>query len=718
MSRDGERRDDGEARIARVVVGIATVAFAIAASWELFGPILAGHYASSASMGIIADNMRRWGIAGPVWTYGATKPTPDQYYCHHPWGIFWTTRLFMAVFGRHDFVCRLPAVVLSTVTVPLLAAIARRMHRPYAGAAAAVAFVVLPITLSFASFNALEVPVIAHSSLFLWGYVRLTESPKRRYVAASLVGAVLALNADWPAFVLVGVVLGVELVRLVAGFAGESRALDRRRAEWWALTASAAVLTLLGYLYVFRQACKLDDLLGSYQMRSAGNETTLAATLHARRYWIELMFTPIAIVLGKAFLPVALVRFALRRAVVELVPLAVLAMATVQYVVFKQGADIHIFWPHYFAAYFSLAMGGLVATALAIVERLAASRSAPFVRRATLVTFALAMAPLGFVLRDGAPALVYAHATGGRFNEKGLRIQSDGDKIAFLRWLAPRVRTIGLHESAAPTWADVWALGGRPVDVSAEPPPIGSDAVTIVDVRLLPDAAKVALLSSHGVTAAGPYWALSGRPGPPRVLSFVETEPSLVERYWVSGTEPHREIAPDPYAAWELSAHYGAPPPPPDAPARTFEEHRIRYDAALAAGDDATARVERGVIDASCRALDATFSDGTRIVCARYDDGAAPVLTLVLEPAGPFAVGTELSVTSRVVARAPWSTTMADPTVRETSYPFTLAPTRFRKGWLYSHRVIVRHRPGTEVFEATLRGRGAPSGRPVEVLRL
>src|SRR5438874_2051275 len=72
-----------EARVARGVAIAATTWFALAAGWELFGPLLAGHYASSASVGIIADNMLRWHIPGPVWEYTTARPTPDMYYCHN-----------------------------------------------------------------------------------------------------------------------------------------------------------------------------------------------------------------------------------------------------------------------------------------------------------------------------------------------------------------------------------------------------------------------------------------------------------------------------------------------------------------------------------------------------------------------------------------------------------------------------------------------------------
>src|SRR5688572_22782853 len=82
-----------ETQLARAVTWCATLLMACVVVWEIGAPIVNGHYASTASMGIIADNMRSWGIAAPVWIYTADPPDPALYYCHHPWGIFWTTTL-------------------------------------------------------------------------------------------------------------------------------------------------------------------------------------------------------------------------------------------------------------------------------------------------------------------------------------------------------------------------------------------------------------------------------------------------------------------------------------------------------------------------------------------------------------------------------------------------------------------------------------------------
>jgi hypothetical protein len=730
--------DPSEERIARAVVLVATVWFALAAGWELFGPLLAGHYASSASVGIIAENMLRWHIPGPVWEYTASKPGAAAYYCHHPWGIFWTTAALMKLLGRHDVVCRLAPALLSVATPPLLYALGRSIWRPVAGAAAAAAFVVLPITLAFASFNALEVPVIAWTSLALLGYVRLTQTGRRRYLAMALVGTCLALHADWPGFMLTGALLGFGLLRgyVLRPFFGPLVS-ERRYAEWWIATATLAVLTFLLYLALFHASGKLDDFFGSYGLRSSGNAEPLAKVLHHRRYWIELSFTPIAIALGKVGAVVALARLVVLRREHEALPLCYLLMAAAQYVIFKQGAEIHIFWPHYFGAFFALAMGALVATAASAAEwisarvatRRRASSASPSARPA-LVALGIAMAPLAAIARDGVPALRYAHETGGRFNEKGNLIHSDGAKTAFLRFVAPKLPRSGvleLHSGMSATWSQVWALGGRVVATDRPLPTQRPSGVYLADARFLRATQQSELAERFHVTAVGPFWELSpAEPTAPiDAFSFVEREPSWWEWYFVSGTEPHRDVVADPFATWELRVHFGQPAEAPTAPPKTLEQKRIAHNVAIAEGDVVRARALRAELEAELRPIHARFDDGSELLGAAYHEGARSLLTVYVLAGGPAQPDVQLTVASKVLAPARWSLTIADPTEREVGLPLAIPPERWRKGFLYADPVPIRKRPGTEVFRASYRGRGRGSapkpvagGSSVEVLRL
>ena len=705
-----------EERTARAAMIAATVWFTLAAGWELFGPLLAGHYASSASMGIIAENMLRWRIPGPVWEYTATKPGPGMYYCHHPWGIFWTTAALLKFFGRHDYICRLAPLLLSAATPPLLYAIGRAIWRPIAGAVAALSFVVLPITLAFASFNALEVPVIAWSLLSVWGFVRMTQTGQLRHLAVALIGTLLALHSDWPAFMLAGALLGFGALRayLMPSLFGPLRSAHRY-AQWWVLTSSLAVLTFLLYIALFQKSGKLDDLFGSYGQRSSGNAVPLSQVLAARRYWIELSFTPVAIALGKVGAIVALLRLLVLRREHEIVPLAYLAMATAQYVVFKQGADIHVFWPHYFGAYFALAMGAMAATLAPAITRIRRAGSAPRPARAAMITLGVAMIPIAAVARDGIPALRYARETGGRFNEKGLLIHSDGAKTAFLRFIEPalpRTGTVEMHEGMKATWSQVWTLGGRLIATPRPLPTKGRAGTSayLADTRFLLDGLQDELARGFHVTAVGPFWKVipSEAAAPIEAFSFVEREPSWWEWYFVSGTEPHRDIVADPYLTWELRTHFGqAAEVPVEAPV-TLEQKRIAHNIAVAAGDEGKAKASLEEIERTLTPVHARFDDGSELVGTTFHEGVRSLLTLYVLASGPSATDVQLTVRSRVVKGAALSLTIADPTEREVGIPMGVAPQRWRKGFLYSDPVAIRKRPGTEVFRASFwaRGRG------------
>ncbi len=449
--------------------------------------------------------------------------------------------------------------------------------------------------------------------------------------------------------------------------------------------------------------------------------------LDSRRYWIELSFSPIAIALGKLAAVVALLRLVVLRREHEVIPLAVLLMAAVQYIVFKQGADIHVFWPHYFAAFFALGMGAVVATLAPLLARGRPRFVVLSGGRAPAVALGVVLLPILAVARDGVPALRYARDTGGRFNEKGLLIHSDGAKTAFLRSLdrsLPRSAVVAMHDGMKATWGQVWTLGGR-ILADHRPQPARSrrpgGGVWLADTRFLSSDAQATIARDFHVTAVGPFWKVTeGDPAAPLdAFSFVEREPSWWEWYLVSGTEPHREVVADPWLTWELRTHLGQPADPPSTAPVTLEQKRVAYNGAVGGGDTARADALYAEIERELAPVHAAFDDGTEIVGTTFHEGARPLLTIFVKAGGPLA-DVQLSVKSRVTAKAAWSTTMADPLERDVGVPLGLSPARWKKGFLYSDPVAIRKRPGTEVFRASLAGRSPPKrvggAREVEVL--
>jgi hypothetical protein len=426
--------------------------------------------------------------------------------------------------------------------------------------------------------------------------------------------------------------------------------------------------------------------------------------LASRRYWIELSFTPIAIVLGCVGAVVCALRALIPRRPAEIVPLAVLVMAAVQYLVFEQGADIHVYWPHYFAQFFALAMGALAASLLSLAQRF----SKASIRAPALVALVLLL-PLAWIMRDAMPALAYARATGGRFNEKGLYIESGGDKIAFLRWLAPSIEpahSVALHPSMKADWSQVWALG-RATKLNV--PIDAADDVLIADARRLDPKEQDHMARELPTIAVGPYWyaRIKEPHAPIEAYSFDEQPPGIFAWYFLDGTEPVRTLRIDPYLTWELRAHFDQAAELPPNPPTTFEERRIAHNMAVARGDAPDAAALERALTAELGEPHVLLPDGTELLGARYDRGVEAALTLVFR-AGVAQARGRPGIRSRVIDAAAWSTTMADPTVRDVGPPMVLSPQRWREGFLYSYRVIIRKRPGRERFVLVWQGSQLP----------
>lgn len=691
---------DLESRLARAVTWAAALFLLAVGLWEIASPIVAGHYASTASMGIIGDNMRRWSIIAPVWLYTDAPPDPSLYYCHHPWGIFWTTALVQALFGRSDVTCRIAPAALSFMTVLLVSSIGRALYRPLAGAAAAVTFVVLPISLAFAQFNALEVPLMAWSAVFLWGWIRLRRTKRRRHMAVMLGGAAMALHTDWPAYVLVALVLSLDL----AGFVFGSRKVDRRVATGWALLASVAVLSGTFYLVMFTRYGAMADLMASYELRRGAGEISISDLIEGRSTWDEWMLT-------RAFAPLMIagtiatcVRAWTQRRLEALAPVLVLSMALFQYVVFRQGAWIHVFWPHTFALAIALASGALAATISPHIAALG-ERSSRLCGRGHVVTLALFLAAALFVLRDGLDLLVWARRTGGRFDERGLPIETDAAAIALLRVLdrdlAPNAR-VGLHESMAPTWAHTWALGGRVVDHDAELPR-SADAdqdVVIADLRRAKPASMARLLRCCTVRIVDHYAVVTPGRGPLTGETLAAREPTFGERIFGAAFEPVRTLRPSPFPAWLVADHFGAAAPPIDREPETIEELAIAHDAAFASRGLADAEPYRLSIGTRLSGPELAFEEGGRLLGTAVTRGASPRLVIVVAAEGPAEEGWGLAARARVV-EAPTLSLARQPAgaTRDLGLKWTILPNRWKQGYLYTASFDVLPRPGVEAVE-------------------
>lgn len=699
------RRAETAARIVAFAFGAW---FVLAAAWGLFGAIGAGHYGTLTSFGIVAENMIRWKTIGPVWSYTSTAPSPSDWYCHHPFGTFWTTWAFVRVFGHQDWLLPLPAVLMSAATVWLVWDFSRRAFGAIPAAAGVAGFSVIPLCLAFANFHALEVSVMFGAMLCFWGQSRMIATGRKRYLAASLFGLYWATATDWPAWMILAVTLGWGLLRAFVLPRRATPPVGARYAQWWALSASLAVAMLVLWVGLFQHAGKLGDWLQSAQTRGGGGQTTLDAALAARKFWIEISFLPPTIFVGKVAAVVAALRFAVRRVDDELHSLALLFGATVQYVVFKGGADVHIFWPQYFGAFYALGVAQLVATLMSAAAFAARTSRAPgFGRRlAAVVGLAAGLALPVASFPDALRTLRYARETGARFNERGNFVDSDVDAVLALRELAkivPPGAGVEAHTSMRWSWHHEWAVRAPATTTGAMPGGRSDGARPFFVARasgLSPEQQRQ-LANGFHVRAYGDVWVVDRRepPAPIDVLRFDEREPSIVEWYLFSGVEPVRTIAADPYGTWEWRTALGQPATPPDVAPVGLESLRIAHNVAISLGDRARAADLRARIERELSKGAATDFGGTiRLVGTRVAGRAQPRLETWFEATSAPGHDLVFSVRAQVEAKKRMSLVPVDTIERDVADAMPMSPKLWREGGLYVHTSVLRQRIGVERF--------------------
>jgi hypothetical protein len=701
--------------IARSFVGVATAFYLLVLAWGIYGRFGAGHEGVAASRGIAADNMVAWHILSPVREYLQSPPTPSSLYVNHPFGMFWLVGLLAKIFGRHVWVARLPAVVLSAAIPPMLYGIGRRMWGPIPGTLAALAYVVLPITLTFGNVPGFEEPLCFGVVLTTWGYVAFAERWQRRWMIVSLAGVLFSANIDWIAGVFHGAVLGGLLVaHLTLPPRWFGRIRTRRFAHWWAWAAAFAALVPAAYWLYFAHIDVIAGILGQEAKRVKGHDTPLAEVLAARSTWIDAMFTPAAILLGKIAAPVFVVRLVFLRRIHDLFPLSMLAMAVVHYVWFKEAADLHIYWPLLFAPYFALSVAVLMATASALATRVLALR----VRRERL-TFAVPLVVAGLfagllleVLPDGLRQMVYGRRTGLRFNDSGHLNFHETDKAQALEWMGRRMDkngVVGLHGGMHPTWSQAWALYRTTINYNRVPDAgSASPRYFAADLAFLGADDQLLLAERFHVTVVGQYAYVDclEDASPGEAFVFDEREPGFIQWYFYSGVDPVRTIRRDAWRTWELRDAWGQTPnPPPESDPVTPDELRIAHNVAVASGRSATAvdlskRLE-GSLDES---IAADLAGGARLLGRRMVKGVAPVLELYFVAGSSSADDAQVKITSETQPSPSFSLVPRDDKTKEVGMPFVIPPKLWRPGYVYVDRTEVAPRPGKELWTMSFAG--------------
>lgn len=717
-------------RVALYVVGVATTWLTFTAFWGVGGIPGDGHIgAGDAGTFMAAEEMVRWKILYPsrAW-YTGVRPEGGALMCHHPYGQYYVSAVFYWLFGHHDVLIHLPTVFMSAAIPPLLYAITKERWGKPIGAVAAAAYVVVPIAVGFSNYWNLETLCIFGVLLFFWGHSRHMATSRTRYMVVSLVGLLLTCTGDWVGYLLVAPSLGWAFLR---AFVFPARVTERFKlapyVRWWAWSVLLALATLVWIVGLFLHADQLQQWLGAGDSRGGGKLGTLADALRGRQTWIDFSFTPLAILVGKIAAPVCVLQWLVKRRDQDVYVLGILFGATVQYVAFKKGADVHIYWPHYFAAYFALAVAQLAAAIGLGVAWVLRRLHRPYEQVAAVVGLAVGLLPVVAMVHDGVAALWVWRRTGGRYDEHGGFIQSHVDMVFVMKEvLLPVTRRgtpLDVHRSVS--WYREHQFEWQGVGNGVDAPHVGDHAGDHVfwlarGSGMLGDEQRKIAESSH-VQIYGDAWVVDQRqqPAPLDAYAVVEREPNPFEWLYYGGTEPMRSIsaAPDPWLTWEWRTHLGQPATPPTGEPRTLDEIRIAHNVAVAAGDPAAAaRWQQAIEQQLDRSVATGFTSGLQLLGERHIDGVQPRIETWFAWSGEPPLGEVMfGVRSTIEARATFSLVPPDPVDRDMAPPPRVPTKLWRPGFIYSTQFVLNHRIGRERYWAAWRARdGGPAPRRLD----
>jgi len=726
-------------RIATVVLVVACAWFAFTIVWGMGGIPGAGHIgAGLAGTFMASEQMIRWKILYPAraW-YSAIRPEGATLMCHHPYGQYYGPAVVYWLFGHHDALIHLPAILPSMGIPLLLYGLGKERGGRALGAVAAAAYVVVPIAVGFSTYWNLETICIFGTLLFFWGHTRHMATGQSRYLVLSLAGLWIDCLGDWCGYLLVMPTLGWAFLR---AFVLPARLSPRFRlapyARWWTLSVVIGIALLVWSIGLFAYAEQIPQWLGAEEYRGGGRVESLAEVLRARRGWIEFSFTPLAIAIGKLAVPVCLVQFFARRTDEETYALGILFGGTVQYVAFKKGADVHIFWSHYFAAYFALALTQLSDAGGHVIARVVMRfRPAP-AGLAAAAALAIGLVPVAAMAHDGVESLWVWRRTGGRFDEHGNAIRSQLDILYVVRDVIRPHMPAGSTGAAVDVphslnwgWEFLWMAQARWND--ADLPALGGDVskhpfwLARASGLSAGDERKVAAMAH--VRAYGDAWVVDQReaPAPIDAYSLNEREPNPFEWLFYGGTDRLRAVGttPDPWKTWEWRAHLDQPAVAPTGEPGTLDEVRIAYDVAIASADAPAAARWRARIDEALDRHTATaFTHGLRLLGTRQLGGVEPRVECWFEVGDEVPGDWTFDVRSTLIQRAPLSLIPPETTDRAMAFPTSLATKLWRRGFIYETEIVLNHRIGRERYTGAWRSRDgsqAPrraDGQPLTVL--
>jgi hypothetical protein len=288
----------------------------------------------------------------PINEPGFATPNPQTYYIHHPMLTHQLVTFTFLVFGEHEWSVRLAALIPSTLSLLLVAAIAWRNRGPLAGGAAALVFAFVPVNIWYGSHIDQGFPSIACLLAFFWFYLRWLQGARWPSALAALAFEALAGCFEWSPYFAFPVIFAHAL------WTGWRRG-GRFRTFVLVHPLVAVVLPLGVHFWAVWRVGLLDDLLAAYRNRTA--EISYRAFIDRMEEYAITLYGRVLMVAMVLWLCLALGRLISRRGrAADLVGLT-FAFALISYMhVFKTAVVTHAYRQLYGNVWAALSVGDLV----------------------------------------------------------------------------------------------------------------------------------------------------------------------------------------------------------------------------------------------------------------------------------------------------------------------------------------------------------------------
>ena len=366
----------------RAGLALVLLVYLAYSSFGVAGPFLWGHHGyHGATYMLRALTSLRFHLVTPANWCGYETPPPSSYYLHHPIGYHHVLTVLIPIFGNHEWVARGAAALGGVVLLGVIYALVRRWWSREAGLLAVAVYVGLPMVTAFSVLSDPMMLELACTVVLVDRYLRYLDEPRARTLRAACIAIALGGLLMWEVYFQAVMHAAHGLARLVTRQGRRARVRLFGR-EWnatfaWIAGTGLTASATMGFhlVYVWRTGVG-SDMESSFKQR---HDAAFSFVKERLTEWLDILYGRPLVGLGLAWLALFVVRGVVGRARRrDQAVLITFLINSLYYVLFPEGAAVHLYRVYYYSLFLALAVTDLASDLYATVAWLTAkARGAP-----------------------------------------------------------------------------------------------------------------------------------------------------------------------------------------------------------------------------------------------------------------------------------------------------------------------------------------------------